>query len=165
MFIRSEQKWGIFISDDPFYLIRKSHLPEVIQKTVEVTELLQQDASRSVLQATSQVGISRGAYYKYKDAVRPFYAAVQGNIVTVALTLRHVTGVLSHVLNTLSSRHANILTINQSLPLQGLATVIISMETRDMTTSFDEVLDELREAPGIQNIHVVGQSEVGGGIG
>lgn len=146
------------MSDDPFYLIRRSHLPEVIRKTVEVTELLQRNKDLNVTEAAERVGMSRSAYYKYKDAVRPFYTAVQGHIVTIALTLHHTPGVLSNVLNTLSSRKANILTINQSLPLQGLATVIISTETQDMTTDLDDVLEELRDAQGVENALVVGQS-------
>jgi chorismate mutase len=144
--------------EDPYYLIRRSHLPEVIRKTVEVTELLQRHPDFSVSEAVQQVGISRSSYYKYKDVVRPFYSAVQGHIVTLALTLRHTPGVLSEVLNTLAGRHVNILTINQSLPLQGAATVIVSVETRQMSGDLDSALDDLRRVGGVENVVVVGQS-------
>jgi chorismate mutase len=144
--------------EDPYYLIRRSHLPEVIRKTVEVTELLHRHPDWSVSEAVQQVGISRSAYYKYKDVVRPFYSAVQGHIVTLALTLRHIPGVLSEVLNTLAARHMNILTINQSLPLQGAATVIVSAETREMSGDLDSVMDDLRRVGGVENVVVVGQS-------
>jgi chorismate mutase len=145
------------VPDDPFYLIRRSHLPEVIRKTVEVTELLQRRSELNVLEAVEQIGISRSAYYKYKDVVKPFYSAVQGRIVTIAMTLRHIPGVLSEALNALSQSRANILTINQSLPLQGLATVIVSMETRDIEVDMDAVLDRLREIAGVEQVMVVGQ--------
>jgi|SRR5579875_1266842 len=145
------------MSDDPYYLIRGSHLPEVMRKTVEVTELLQRRSDLNVLDAVRQVGISRSAYYKYKDVVKPFYSAVHGQIITIALTLRHVPGVLSEVLNTLSRNQANILTIDQSLPLQGLANVIISTETRDMP-GIDTVLDFLRNIEGVEQVRLVGQS-------
>ncbi|GMA51489.1 hypothetical protein GCM10025857_28460 [Alicyclobacillus contaminans] len=146
------------MSEDPFYLIRRSHLPEVVRKTVEVTELLQRHPDWSVSEAVQRVGLSRSAYYKYKDVVRPFHSAVQGHIVTVALTLRHIPGVLSEVLNTLAVRKMNILTINQSLPLQGVATVIVSAETRDMVGDLDSALDQLREVNGVENVTIVGQS-------
>lgn len=144
--------------EDPFYLIRRSHLPEVMRKTTEVTELLQQHRGLSVYEAAKQVGISRSAYYKYKDAVKPFYSAVQGHIVTLAFTLRHERGILSEVLNTLARQRANILTINQSLPLQGMATVIVSIETRDLDLVLDALLDVLRVVPGVESVQVVGES-------
>lgn len=148
---------GKSMSDDPFYLIRRSHLPEVMRKTTEVTELLQQHKGLSVFEAAKQVGISRSAYYKYKDAVKPFYSAVQGHIVTLAFTLRHERGVLSEVLNTMALWRANILTINQSLPLQGLANVIVSLETRDLTLAVEELLDVLRDVAGVEGVQVVAE--------
>jgi chorismate mutase len=152
---------GVSVSEDPYYLIRRSHLPDIIRKTVEVTERLQQNPGLSVREAVEQVGISRSAYYKYKDVARPFFSAVAGHIVTIALTLRHLPGVLSEVLNLLARYRGNILTINQSLPLQGMATVILSVETREMSAPIDEVLEALRSLHGVQQVLVVGESETG----
>jgi chorismate mutase len=146
------------MSDDPFYLIRRSHLPEVMRKTVEVSELLQRRRDLNILDAVQQVGISRSAYYKYKDAVKPLYSAMQGQIITISLTLTHIPGVLSDVLNTLSKSQANILTIDQSLPLQGIATVIISIETREMKLDITAVLDNLRDINGVEQVALVGRS-------
>ncbi len=143
--------------DDPYYLIRRSHLPDVIRRTTLVTELRNRDAHLSVLQAVTQIGISRSAYYKYKDVAKPFQATMQGQIVTLALTLQHQSGILSEVLNLLAALQANILTINQSLPLQGVATVIISLETRDMTRELQEALDAVRDMPGVEQTLIVGQ--------
>lgn len=145
------------MSDDPYFLIRRSHLPEVIQKTAQVTELLRQDANLSVLEAVHKVGLSRSAYYKYKDVVKPFHSATSGQIVTLALTLSHERGVLSEVLNVLSNLRANILTINQSLPLQGMATVIVSVDTRDMAATLDDALETLLTTQGVHQALVVGQ--------
>ena len=143
--------------DDPYYLIRRSHLPDVIRRTTLVTELRNRDAHLSVLQAVTQIGISRSAYYKYKDVAKPFQATMQGQIVTLALTLQHQRGILSEVLNLLAALQANILTINQSLPLQGVATVIISLETRDMTRELQEALEAVRDMPGVEQTLIVGQ--------
>ena len=145
------------MSNDPFYLIKRSHLPEVIQKTTQVTDLLQREKGMSVLDAVKRVGISRSAFYKYKDIVRPFHSAMSGQIVTLALTLQHETGVLSEVLNFLATLRGNILTINQSLPLQGLATVILSIETRDMVDDLDAILEAVRQVHGVEQAMIVGQ--------
>lgn len=145
------------MSDDPYFLIRRSHLPEVIRRTTQVSELLERHSAMSVLEATRQVGISRSAYYKYKEVVRPFSASIDRQIVTLALTLRHERGVLSEVLNTLAALRANILTINQSLPLQGLATVIISAETRDLAGELTDAIEATRGVRGVLQVTVVGQ--------
>jgi chorismate mutase len=145
------------LSDDPYYLIRRSHLPDVIRRTTQVAELLQHHPDMSVLEAVRQIGISRSAYYKYKQVVRPFSSAVEGQIVTMAFTLRHERGVLSEVINTLSSLGANILTINQSLPLQGIATAIISFEMTDLAQDPADALDHIRRLPGVEQAAIVGR--------
>ena len=145
------------MSEDPFYLVRRSHLPEVMQRTIQVMELLNQHPHLSVLEAVRRVGMSRSAFYKYREAIKPIYSAIDQQIVTLALALMHERGVLSEVLNHLAASGANILTINQSLPLQGKATVIISMETRNMVMGLDEALDQLRTLAGVEQVNIVGQ--------
>lgn len=145
------------MSEDPYYLVRRSHLPEVMQRTIAVMELLNQHPHLSVLEAVRRIGISRSAYYKYREAIKPIYSAIDNQIVTLAFTLLHERGVLSDVLNRLAASGANILTINQSLPLQGKATVIISTETRNMKMELDEALDHLRTLFGVEQVNIVGQ--------
>ncbi len=145
------------MADDPFYLIPYSHLPDVIKRTIQVVDLLKREPRYSVSDAVRTVGISRSAYYKYKDAAKPFHAAMQGQIVTIALTLKHQSGSLSEVLNTFAVQQANILTINQSLPLQGSATVILSLETRELRGELEETLQLLRNLDGVSQVMIVGQ--------
>ena len=145
------------MSEDPFYLVRRSHLPEVMQRTIQVMELLSQHPHLSVFEAVRRVGISRSAFYKYREAIKPIYSAIDQQIVTLALALMHERGVLSEVLNHLAASGANIVTINQSLPLQGKATVIISMETRNMEMGLEEALDQLRTLSGVEQVNIVGQ--------
>lgn len=145
------------MTEDPFYLVKRSHLPEVMQRTISVMEFLRHHPDSSIQEAVRNAGISRSAYYKYKDAIKPFYSTIAGQIVTIALSLRHERGILSEVLNHLAANGANILTINQSLPLQGVATVIISFESRNMAVELDEALDQLRMHPGVEQVSIVGQ--------
>ncbi len=144
--------------EDPYYLIRRSHLPEVMKKTVEVIELLQRRKDLSVQEAVQEVGISRSAFYKYKDAVKPFYSSDMGRIITISLLLRHVAGVLSDVLGTFSRIQANILTINQAIPLQGTATVTVSLDTQNVVVDMDSLLNDLRDIHGVEEVTLVGQS-------
>lgn len=146
------------MSDDPYYLIRRSHLPEVMRKTVEVMELLQRNRNMSVQTATQRIDISRSAFYKYKDIVRPFYSSDVGRIITLSLTLDHVAGVLSEVLNSLSRLDANILTINQVIPLQGVANVTVSLDTQHLDGGIDALLTALRELHGVEDVTLIGQS-------
>ncbi|QSO50772.1 ACT domain-containing protein [Alicyclobacillus curvatus] len=144
--------------EDPYYLIRRSHLPEVMKKTVEVMELLQRRKDLSVQEAAQEVGISRSAFYKYKDVVKPFYSSDMGRIITISLVLRHVAGVLSEVLGTFSRIQANILTINQAIPLQGTATVTVSLDTQNIVVDMDSLFSDLREIHGVEEVTLVGQS-------
>lgn len=144
--------------EDPYYLIRRSHLPEVMRKTVEVIELLQRNKDMSVQTATQKVDISRSAFYKYKDIVKPFYSSDMGRIITVSLTLYHMAGVLSDVLNALSRTQANILTINQAIPLQGVANVTVSLDTQNVEGDIDSLLNDLRQVRGVEEVTLIGQS-------
>jgi len=141
-----------------YFLVKSSILPEAVRKTAEAKELLDRGEASTVNEAVSRVGISRSAYYKYRDGVFPFYAASREKIVTIALILEHRAGILSKVLNTLAKEGANILTINQSIPLQGLANVSISIETAGVKTNLEELLMALRKIEGARKVEVVGHS-------
>lgn len=141
-----------------YYLVESSILPEAVRKTAEAKELLVRSEAATVNEAVAKVGISRSAYYKYKDGVFPFNDVSREKIVSIALVLEHRAGVLSKILNTLASKGANILTINQSIPLQGLANVSISIETVEMNCDLEEMLAALREIDGARSIKVVGHS-------
>jgi len=141
-----------------YYLVEGTILPEAVRKTAEAKELLARSEAATVNEAVAIVGISRSAYYKYKDGVFPFNAVSREKIVSIALVLEHRAGSLSRVLNTLAEEGANILTINQSIPLQGLANVSISIETVGMHCELEELLSVLRRIDGAKKVEVVGHS-------
>ena len=103
------------------------------------------------------MGLSRSAYYKYKDFVFPFYEASKEKIVTLSLLLEHKSGVLSRVLNTIADHHGSIMTINQGIPLQGVANTTISIETKNLTVDLEALLDQLRMIDGVRRMEVLGQ--------
>lgn len=141
-----------------FLIVSKDILPEAILKTARAKELLAKGDVATVNDAVESVGLSRSAYYKYKDGVFPFYEASREKIVTVSLILENRAGILSHVLNFIASLKGNILTINQGIPLQGIAYVSISIETAGMADTPENLLSGLSALDGVRKIEVVGQS-------
>ena len=102
--------------------------------------------------------MSRSAYYKYKDYVFPFYDVTQGKIVTLAIMILDKPGELSQVLNTVADSNGSILTINQGIPLQGMADVSISIETKEMKESIDDLIKKLEKLSGVSKVEIIGQA-------
>lgn len=141
-----------------FFLVREEILPEAIKKTIKVKELLKRGEVKTINEAVERMELSRSAYYKYKDYVFPFYEASQEKIVTLTLLLEHKQGVLSQVLNTVAADHGSVLTINQGIPLQGVANATISIETAELDIDLEALLDKLRLIEGVKRLEVLGQA-------
>lgn len=141
-----------------FYLVREEILPEAIKKTIKVKEILKRGEVKTINEAVEKMELSRSAYYKYKDYVFPFYEASKEKIVTLALLLEHKPGVLSRVLNTIANDRASIMTINQGIPLQGVANATISLETAELVIDLEALLDKLRMIDGVKRLEVLGQA-------
>ena len=108
--------------------------------------------------AVDRIGLSRSAFYKYRDGVFPFYEATREKIITLQITLDHQAGVLSNCLNSIALAKGNILTINQGLPFQGMARATIAFETAGMIDNMEVLLEKLYEIPGILQVEIVGQN-------
>lgn len=141
-----------------FLIVNKNILPDAILKTAKAKELLVKGEVYTINDAVERVGLSRSAYYKYKDGVFPFYEASREKIITIALILANTAGVLSQVLNFIASVKGNVLTINQGIPLQGIANVSISLETAGMADTPENLLSGLAEIVGVRKIEVIGQT-------
>lgn len=141
-----------------FLIVSKDILPEAILKTAQAKELLAKGDVHTINEAVDRVQLSRSAYYKYKDGVLPFYEASKEKIITFSLTLENTAGVLSNVLNTIASFRANVLTINQGIPLQGIANVTVSVENTGMVDTPENLLAALGEIQGVRKIEVIGQN-------
>ncbi|WP_296901784.1 ACT domain-containing protein, partial [uncultured Megasphaera sp.] len=128
------------------------------ERVVRARELIRTGAVREVSEAARMVGISRSTYYKYKDYVFPFYDVTQGKIVTLSVMIFDRPGELSQVLNTVAANNGSILTINQGIPLQGMADVSLSIETKDMTVPVDELIKTLEKLSGVSKVEIIGQA-------
>lgn len=140
-----------------YYAVREDLLPEGILKTEQAKELLRRGEADTVHEAAERVGLSRSAFYKYKDGVYLLEQAAREKIATLSLDLEHRSGVLSKVLGLLASHEGNVLTIHQSIPLQGLANVVVSLETSGLQGTLQDLLDRLRREGGVKRAAVVGR--------
>lgn len=143
------------ILDSKYLVIDKTMLPDVFEKVLLAKELLRTGEVTEITEAVKRVGISRSTFYKYKDGVFPLDDKSMGKKVTLSFLLSHKQGVLSNVLQTISNQGGNVLTINQDIPIHEIANVSITFETRDMTNSVDEVIEEVKEIEGVRKLVVV----------
>lgn len=146
------------IRSKQFYMVSKEILPEAILKTAQAKEILTRREAITINEAVEKIGLSRSAFYKYRDGVFPFYEASKEKIVTFSLLLEHRTGVLSDVLNAVAQMKGNILTINQGIPLQGTAVVTLSVDTYEVIGDMEELLEIFLNVVGVKKVEIVGQS-------
>ena len=138
---------------DKFYLVQEDILPEAIKKTIKVKEILKLGEVKTINEA-----LSRSAYYKYKDYVFPFFEIAQGKIVSITVSMSNESGMLSSVLKAIADKNGSILTINQDIPLQGIANSSISFETKNLQGSLEELLHDIRNMKGIIKVEILGQA-------
>lgn len=141
--------------DSEYFLVKSDMLPEVFIKVMQVKRLLSSGKADSVNEAVQRIGLSRSAYYKYKDAVLPFYETSKGRMVTLVFAVENFPGILSGIINCMARVKANILTINQNIPINGLADVSISLETDRMTVTLESLVDELGRIPGVRSYQIL----------
>lgn len=139
-------------SDSRFLLVDSRVLPQVILRTLRAKTLLQSGEAKNVSQAVRAVGLSRTAFYKYRHAVLPYDAETAGRTVTVQLTLRHRTGAISRVLDVFTRAGANILTVNQSTPVGGLARASVSARIDRLSMPLREFLSSLKAVDGVERV-------------
>jgi chorismate mutase len=142
--------------DKKFYLVREDVLPEAMKKAVEAKEMLNRGKAESIWDAVKQVDLSRSAYYKYKDTVFPFSTIKREKLITLFFHLEDRSGTLSKLLSVVATSGCNVLTIHQTIPLQGRANVTLSLNTGNMEIEMDDMLSELRKLEFVEKVEVLG---------
>ena len=138
-----------------FYIVAAEALPEVFIKVAEAKRLLVSGEAETVGEAAQMVGISRSAFYKYKDSIQPLSNIRVGSVVTFYTMLKDNPGVLSDVLSIFAGSGANILTINQSIPTNSCASVTISAEISDMVLSIEDLMEKVCAVDGVVRFEIV----------
>jgi chorismate mutase len=141
--------------DSTYFLVDASVLPEVFSKVIEVKKILSKGKIKAVNEAVKEVGLSRSAYYKYKDFVFPFYETSRGKVITLFFVVEDFAGILSSIINKIAAAKANILTINQNIPINSLADVTISIETAGMVMELEKLMDELGKLEGVRRQEIL----------
>jgi len=138
-----------------YIIIDNNIAPEVFKKVVEVKRLIASGKYKSVNEALDMAKLSRTAFYKYKNHVFSSDDTGMNNIATLAFTLEDFTGVLSDILSCLARKGISILTINQNIPVNGIANITISLRISNAGVSIDEIINELREIHGVNKVHLL----------
>jgi chorismate mutase len=140
-----------------YFVVRERALPEVLLKVVEVNRLLETQKVSSVQEAVERVGISRSSYYKYKEDIFPFHDSSRGTTLTISCRMDDEPGLLSDVLKVVADFKANILTIHQSIPINGIATLSLSIQILDTTGDVSDMVSEIEKKNGVHNVKVLGR--------
>ena len=137
-----------------FYMVKKKALPEILLKVAEANALLNRGKARTIKEAIDAVGISRSSYYKYKDDIFPIHEKIQGKTITFVMEMEDRPGLLSSILKVVADCKANILSIHQSIPVNHIALITLSVMILPITDDVAELFDRIENADGINNLKI-----------
>ena len=138
-----------------YYVVKQKAVPEVLLKVVEAKRLLDSGKAATIQDEVEKVDISRSSFYKYKDDIFPFHDNAQGTTITLAMSIEDEPGLLSDVLKIIADFGANILTIHQSIPINGVASLSISVQVLSTTGDVSRMLETMEEKSGVRNVKIL----------
>lgn len=145
------------MDDDKYYIVKKKALPEVLLKVVEAKRLLDSERVFTIQEATDAVEISRSSFYKYKDDIFPFHENNRGRTINLMMQVDDVPGLLSNLLNKIAQADANILTIHQSIPIAGIASLTIGVEILPQTVEVAKLIELVEATQGVHYLKILGR--------
>ena len=140
-----------------YFVVRERAVPEVLLKVVQAKKLLDSEKVSTVQEAAEQIGISRSSFYKYKDDIFPFHEETRGKTITFIIQMDDEPGILSVVLQTIAHFHGNILTIHQSSPINGIATLTLSVDILPGEGDAEAMIEEIESQEGIHYLKILGR--------
>lgn len=140
-----------------YYVVRERAVPEVLLRVVEAKKLLDSGKAETIQEAAEQVGISRSSFYKYKEDIFPFHEEARGKTVTFIIQMNDEPGILSVVLQSIAHFHGNILTIHQSIPINGVATLTLSVQILPNVGDAEAMVEEIEQCDGIHYLKILGR--------
>ncbi|MBQ0043157.1 MAG: ACT domain-containing protein [Lachnospiraceae bacterium] len=140
-----------------YYVVKKHALPEVLLKVVEAKKLIESGKVSSVQEASELLDISRSSFYKYKDDIFPFHDSAEGTTITLIFQMDDEPGLLSEVLKSVAGYGGNILTIHQSIPISGVATLTLSIQILESTGDVSAMVEEIENLRGVHYVKIVGR--------
>ena len=143
------------IDEEKYFIVKKRALPEVFHKVVEAKRLLDSQKSITIQEATDAVGISRSSFYKYKDDIFPFHDDTRGKTVTLMMQVDDEPGLLSRMLSLIAKYGANILTIHQTIPVNSIAMLTLSVEVLPTSGDFSRLINEIEALSGMHYVKII----------
>lgn len=140
--------------DSKYYVVKQKALPEVLLKVAQVNKIIE-TKRMSIAEATESVGISRSSYYKYKDDIFPFRDNVKGKTITFVLSMDDEPGILSVVLKTIAGYKANLLTIHQTIPVNGVASLTLSVDILPTTGDSAKMIEQIEQLSGVRYLKIL----------
>ena len=150
-----EEKKGFMEDKSKYFVVKQRAVPEVLLKVVEAKKLLETVRAITVQEAADRVGISRSSFYKYKDDIFPFYDNTKGKTITLVVQMDDKQGLLSDLLHVVAVYRANILTIHQSIPINGVASLTISVQILPTTADVSLMVDEMEKQKGVHYVKII----------
>ena len=138
-----------------YYIVKERALPEVLLKVVEAKRLIDSEKAMTVQEATDATGISRSSFYKYKDDIFPFHDNSKGKSITFVLQMDDEPGLLSLVLKTIADYKGNVLTIHQTIPINGVASLTLTVDILPTTGDVSSMIDQIESQPGIHYLKIL----------
>ena len=138
-----------------FYVVKEQAVPEVLLKVVEAKKLLDSGRAHTINEAADQVGISRSSFYKYKEDIFEFHEHSQGTTITLTFQMEDEPGLLSDVLKIIAQFGANILTIHHSIPINGVASLSLSIQVLPTTGDVSDMLEAMEGQKGVRNVKLL----------
>lgn len=140
-----------------YFVVKQKAVPEVLLKVVEAKRLLDSSKVMTVQEAAEQVGISRSSFYKYKDDIFPFHDNSKGKSITFILQMDDQPGLLSMVLQTIAEYKGNVLTIHQTIPINGVASLTLTVDLLPITKDVSSMIEQIESQPGIHYLKILAQ--------
>lgn len=154
---RVRTKGDFMDSSSKYYIVKEKAVPEILLKVVEAKRMIESEKAMTVQEATAAVGISRSSFYKYKDDIIPFHEHVHGRTITLSIQLEDEPGLLSGILKRIADFHANILTIHQAIPINGVASLTLSIDILPTSGDFSALVEVLNTLQGVHDIKILGR--------
>ena len=140
-----------------YFVVKQKAVPEVLLKVVEAKRLLESSKAMTVQEAAEKVGISRSSFYKYKDDIFPFHDNSKGKSITIILQMDDEPGLLSMVLKTIADFRGNVLTIHQTIPINGVASLTLTVDLLPITKDVSSMIEHIESQPGIHYLKILAQ--------
>ena len=138
-----------------YFVVKQKAIPEVLLKVVEAKRLLESEKVLTIQEAVDAVGISRSSFYKYKDDIFPFHDNSQGTTITLTFQMDDEPGILSEVLKIIAEYRANILPIHQSIPINGIASLTLSIQVLQTTGDISRMIEQLEGQTSVHHVKIL----------